>query len=121
MKEITDIHIGKHIREIMAQKGIKVPWIAQQLCCHRNNIYLIFSRQWIDTNTLMKLSFILQYDFFEELSELYKEHNIPMMKPSRATITSPARSSGRLSSPSQRGRKSVRRARGASRKAVPKR
>ena len=54
MKEITDIHIGQFIKEVVAQKGVKVPWIAQQLGCHRNNVYLIFSRPWIDTGTLMK-------------------------------------------------------------------
>lgn len=68
MKGITDIHIGQFIKEVVVQKGVKVPWIAQQLGCHRNNVYLIFSRQWIDTGTLMKLSIILQYDFFAELS-----------------------------------------------------
>lgn len=68
MKKITDIHIGQFIKEVVVQKGVKVPWIAQQLGCHRNNVYLIFSRQWIDTGTLMKLSIILQYDFFAELS-----------------------------------------------------
>ncbi len=73
MRDITDIHIGRHIQEVVTQKGIKVPWIAQQLGCHRNNVYLIFSRQWIDTGTLMKLSLILQYDFFAELSGWYKK------------------------------------------------
>ena len=78
MKEITDIHIGRRIKEVVAQKGIKVPWIAQQLGCHRNNVYLIFSRQWIDTGTLMKLSIILQHDFFAELSEWYQDAGFTM-------------------------------------------
>ncbi|MBR0077349.1 MAG: XRE family transcriptional regulator [Bacteroidales bacterium] len=55
-----------------------MPWIAQQLGCHRNNVYLIFSRQWIDTGTLMKLSIILQYNFFAELSEWYKDAGFTM-------------------------------------------
>ena len=71
-------HIGRHIKEVVAQKGVKVPWIAQQLGCHRNNVYLIFSRQWIDTGTLMKLSIILQYNFFAELSEWYKDAGFTM-------------------------------------------
>ena len=73
MKEITDIHIGRRIKEVVAQRGVKVPWIAQQLGCHRNNVYLIFSRQWIDTNTLMKLAQILGHDFFADLSRSYQE------------------------------------------------
>ena len=66
-------HIGRHIHEVVEQKGIKVPWLAQQLGCHRNNVYLIFSRPWIDTGTLMKLSHLLGYDFFAFLSGWYRE------------------------------------------------
>ena len=40
---------------------------------NRNNVYLIFSRQWIDTNTLMKLALILGHDFFADLSRSYRE------------------------------------------------
>lgn len=68
-----NIHIGKYIKEYMSRKGIRVSWLAAQLNCHRNNIYLIFSRPWIDTDTLMKISQILQHNFFEDLSHWYKE------------------------------------------------
>ena len=67
------LHIGQVIRRVVTRKGIKVPWLAQQLGCHRNNVYLIFSRQWIDTNTLMKLALILGHDFFADLSRSYRE------------------------------------------------
>lgn len=40
---------------------------------NRNNVHLIFSRQWIDTNTLMKLALILGHDFFADLSRSYHE------------------------------------------------
>ena len=67
------LHIGQVIRQVVIRKGIKVPWLAQQLGCHRNNVYLIFSRQWIDTNTLMKLAQILDHDFFADLSHIYRD------------------------------------------------
>lgn len=71
----TSFHVGQHIKEVVVQKGIKVPWLAQQLGCHRNNVYLIFSRSWIDTSSLMKLSQILEHDFFADLSGWYNgEH-----------------------------------------------
>ena len=66
-------HIGNIIKEQVTQKGIKVSWLAKQLNCHRNNVYLIFSRRWIDTDTLMKLSCILNHDFFADLSRSYRE------------------------------------------------
>ena len=69
----TDFHIGRLIKTVVMQKGIKVQWLAQQLGCHRNNVYLIFSRSWIDTGSLMKLSQILEHDFFADLSGWYKE------------------------------------------------
>ena len=69
-------HIGNIIKEQVTQKGIKVSWLAKQLHCHRNNVYLIFSRRWIDTDTLMKLSCILNHDFFADLSAWYKQKDL---------------------------------------------
>ena len=69
----TGFHVGQLIKAVVIQKGIKVPWIAQQLGCHRNNVYLIFSRSWIDTGSLMKLSQILEHDFFADLSGWYQQ------------------------------------------------
>lgn len=69
-------HIGNLIKEQVTQKGIKVSWLAKQLNCHRNNVYLIFSRRWIDTDTLMKISCILHHDFFADLSAWYKQKDL---------------------------------------------
>ncbi|MBQ2514520.1 MAG: XRE family transcriptional regulator [Bacteroidales bacterium] len=88
----TGFHIGQHIKEVVVQKGVKVPWLAQQLGCHRNNVYLIFSRPWIDSGTLMKLSCILGYDFFAVLSAWHKKANLTLTEPYDATLTSPSRS-----------------------------
>ena len=65
-------HIGKLIKEVVKSKGIKVSWFAEQLNSHRNNIYKIYSRRWIDTDTLMRVSRVLEHDFFEDLSRIYK-------------------------------------------------
>ncbi len=64
-------HIGKLIRYVVVSKDLKISWLAKQLNCHRNNIYLIFSRSWIDTETLMRLCRVLQHDFFKDLSSFY--------------------------------------------------
>lgn len=65
-------HIGQLIKEVVSRKGIKVSWLSEQLNSHRNNIYKIYSRSWIDTDTLMRISRILEHDFFEDLSAFYK-------------------------------------------------
>ena len=72
----SEYHIGEIIKQEVTRKGIKVSWLAEQLNCHRNNVYLIFSRRWIDTDTLMKLSCILNHDFYADLSARYKQKDL---------------------------------------------
>ena len=69
MGEIYKIHIGELIKKQVKIKGIRVSWLAEQLHCHRNNIYKIYEQQWIDTHILMQLSKCLNHDFFMDLSK----------------------------------------------------
>ena len=66
-------HIGHLIKEELTRQGRSVAWLAEKLCCHRNNVYLIFRRVWIDTVTLMKISIALRHDFFADLSQHYRQ------------------------------------------------
>lgn len=43
--------------------------MAQQLSCSRTNLYKIFKKQSIDTSELLRISRILDYDFFKLYSE----------------------------------------------------
>lgn len=61
------IDIGVIIREKLKERGKPVVWLARQLSCSRTNIYKIFDKRSIDTNELMRISKILEYDF----SKLY--------------------------------------------------
>lgn len=62
-------HIGKLIKEELARQGRSITWLARQLGCSRQNAYKIFRRQWIYTDLLLKISDILNYDFFKCFSE----------------------------------------------------
>lgn len=57
-------HIGQIIKAELDRQGRKVSWFATQLNCSRDNCYKLFQRQWIDTNLLLKISQILDCDFF---------------------------------------------------------
>ncbi len=59
------IDIGVIIREKLKERGKPVVWLARQLSCSRTNIYKIFDKRSIDTNELMRISKILEYDFFK--------------------------------------------------------
>lgn len=56
-------HIGQLIRQERS-----VAWFARQLSCDRSNIYRIFQKESIDTYLLVRISIILQYNFFSTLS-----------------------------------------------------
>lgn len=58
------IHIGKLIRQKMEERHLTVVWLAQHLSCSRTNVYKMFDRYSIDTEVLMKLSAVLDFDFF---------------------------------------------------------
>ncbi len=70
------MHIGKRIREILDERNRSVVWFSNELSCSRSNAYKIFLMESIDTSLLARISKILDYNFFKELSdELLHEGN----------------------------------------------
>lgn len=61
-------HLGEAIKEELDKQERSVTWFAKQLSCDRSNIYRIFQKESVDTNLLARISVILQYDFFSDLS-----------------------------------------------------
>ena len=57
--------IGKIIEKILREKRIPVTEFAKKINTNRNNVYNIFTRETIDTGLLLKISEILEYDFFQ--------------------------------------------------------
>lgn len=57
-------HIGQAIKQELERQERTVVWFARKLSCDRSNIYRIFQKESIDTNLLVRISIILQYDFF---------------------------------------------------------
>lgn len=76
MGDVEKNHIGKLIKKTLKEKGVKVSWFAEQLHCHRNNIYKIFERSWIDTEMLLKMSLLLDFNFFYLYSNCYESIDI---------------------------------------------
>lgn len=65
MKHIT---IGEIIRAELAKQERSVAWFARHLACDRTNIYKIFAKDSIDTALLIRISIILNHDFFADIS-----------------------------------------------------
>lgn len=61
--------IGEHIKEVLLSQHHSAKWLADQIPCERTNVYDIFKRTDINVNLLQRLSVILDFDFFKELSK----------------------------------------------------
>ena len=63
--------IGDMIRRTMYAKGLSVEEFADKLYVHRANVYNIFRRYTITTDLLLRISVILETDFFRYYSSEY--------------------------------------------------
>ena len=62
------IHIGKMIEAELHRQERTVAWFARNLYCERTNVYHIFKRQSLDTELLLRISRLLDHDFFKYYS-----------------------------------------------------
>ena len=73
-------HIGKLIKAELARQGRSITWLAAQLGYSRQYMYKLFRRKWIYTDLLLKISDLLDYDFFRCYSEWREERNNTVTK-----------------------------------------
>ena len=65
------IHIGKRIKQKLAEQGRTSSWLAQQLSYNRTTMYKIYDKASLDTQMLLRISRIMEYDFFKEFSQKF--------------------------------------------------
>lgn len=58
------LNIGEKIKNVFDKSGLAVTEFAKRINTSRENVYGIFSRKSIDTELLMKISQVLNHDFF---------------------------------------------------------
>lgn len=73
MENTFDIHIGHAIKHVLTQQRRSAAWLASELHCCRTNVYLIFEKKYIDTELLLRISNILEYNFFALLSDYFEQ------------------------------------------------
>ncbi|MFV0148957.1 transposase [Empedobacter falsenii] len=70
MKNFKEIHIGKIIYQASKERNVETTRIINFLKCTEKEIDDMYSQNTIDTETLLKWSKLLKYDFFR----LYSQH-----------------------------------------------
>ena len=68
----NEIHIGKLIQRKLKEQERSGAWLARKLFTDPSNVSKIIRKQHIDTELLMRISLILNFDFFNYLSESYQ-------------------------------------------------
>lgn len=66
------IAIGKLIQIKLNEKHLSVVWLSRNIPCSRTNAYKIFSKNSLDTCTLLRISQIMDFDFFQYYSDELK-------------------------------------------------
>lgn len=62
------ISVGSLIKQELKRQERSVAWFANHLACDRTNIYRIISKDSIDTNLLIRISKVLNHNFFEDIA-----------------------------------------------------
>ena len=75
-KEKSTVAIGEIIKQELKNQGKTTVWLAEELGCHRTNVYKIYSRNTIDSGMLFHISKLLKVDFFKYFSEALKKKKI---------------------------------------------
>ena len=61
--------IGLLIKDELTAQERSVAWFARKLCLDRSNVYRLFQKNSIDTSLLMRISLVLNKDFFSLQSD----------------------------------------------------
>ncbi len=65
------MHIGNTIFEEVKRQGKTTVWLAKELNCNRTKVYRIYEKSSIDISLLMRISLILNFNFFELFAQEY--------------------------------------------------
>lgn len=65
---ISELHIGQMVERELRHQRRSVAWFASQLFCDRTNAYKLLKRRNIDIEQLIRISVILNHNFFDEIA-----------------------------------------------------
>lgn len=71
MSFIMNIHVGNLIRNELRCQERSVTWFAQKICCTRTHVYKILEKDNIDIILLLRISQVLNHNFFEDISKKF--------------------------------------------------
>ena len=66
--DLKTIHLGTMIKKELKAQGRTVVWLAHTINMERSSIYKIFERNSVDVGLLIRISIVMNHDFFQDIS-----------------------------------------------------
>ena len=73
---LNEICIGQRIKKVLKEQGRSVSWLAKQLCMERSGLYYVFRQNFIDIEQLLRISYFLDYNFMQDVSDVYMAYGL---------------------------------------------
>ena len=73
---LGEMRIGQRIYNELKDQGRSVSWLARQLNMERTSLYYTFHNNSIDLELLLRISFHLNYNFLQDVAEVYKAYGL---------------------------------------------
>ena len=70
----STIHLGNMIKRELKAQGRSVSWLARTIHMERSSIYKIFERNSLDVGLLIRISIVMDHDFFADISKKMRDH-----------------------------------------------
>lgn len=67
------IHLGNLIKRELKAQGRSVSWLARTINMERSSIYKIFDRNSLDVALLIRISIVMDHDFFADVSRKMRD------------------------------------------------
>ena len=78
--DIKAIHLGTMIKKELKAQGRTVVWLARTINMERSSIYKIFDRNSIDVSLLIRISLVMNHDFFQDVSTILRDNREDLWK-----------------------------------------
>ncbi len=67
------MHIGQLIQKEIKRQERTIAWFSRKLCCDYSTAYKLFKRKSINTDDLIRISKILNHNFFDDFRQEFEK------------------------------------------------
>ena len=73
--ELKTIHLGNMVKRELKAQGRTVVWLARTIKMERSSIYKMFERNTLDVGLLIRISLVMDHDFFQDISNKIRDNH----------------------------------------------